>query len=320
MSETKKDDLSVVVFANRKDFFISKLCIASIRFYYPDVEILLVKDRLNGDFNTATLCKVFNVKVFELGKRYFGWSAGKIFFLLNDKIPKKRYLCLDSDIIFIGNLLDKLNLETGDFVLHPEVYPQPFSDMVKSVFLDEEKIKEYYPEYTYPGFFFNAGQTVVTPGLLSKEFFLPSFNPDQYPYFRDQAIFPLVDQSILNIVIPINMKNGSIKVSTVPYMLWSVDFFKDPTNQSIEKFSNGDDHPFLVHYAGDVRTHIIKMMKGSEILLFFRKFYYSKLTNFEIRLDRIQDRLAAYKPLARILYYKNRVLLELRKKTKGAQG
>lgn len=311
MNSTNTSDIAVAVFANRKDFFFTKLCIASIRYYYPEVEILLVKDRLNGDFDTNTLCRVFSVKVHELSKRYFGWSAAKIFFLLDKRLPRKRYLCMDSDIIFIGNLLHKLNAEKGDFVLHPEIYPQPFSDTVKGIFLDEEKIKPFYPEYQYPGFFFNAGQTVVTPGMLEEAMFSPAFDTTRYPYYRNPAVFPLVDQSILNIVIPISMRKNHLKVSTIPYMLWSVEFFGDLSHNSMSQFEDGSKYPFLVHYAGDVRTWRIEKMKGPQVLSFFRQFYHTKLSQKEIAADAKQDERAERKNLTKSLYYKNRILLEI---------
>lgn len=312
-----RKEIAVVVFANKKDFFCTKLCVASIRYYYPDVEIFLVKDHLNGNFNTATLRKAFNVKLIELEKKYFGWSAAKIFFLLNEKLPKRRYLCLDSDIIFVGNILHRLNEQPGDFVLHPEIYQQPFSDMVKKIFLDPEKVVSHYKEYSYPGFFFNAGQTVVTPGLLGREIFLPAFNPDRYPYYRDGSTFPLVDQSILNIVIPIKMQQQAVSVSTVPYMLWSVDFFKEPANNDMKNFEDGAPTPYLVHYAGDTRTHRIEEMKGYPLLQFFRSFYYGRLGKFSILRDKLQDVLAEKKKWVRFFYLKNRILIELGNRLKN---
>jgi hypothetical protein len=314
INEKDRNDIAVVVFANRKDFFLTKLCVASIRYYYPDVEIFLVKDYLNGNFHTSRLCKAFNVKLIPLGKRYFGWSAAKIFFLLNDKLPRRRYLCLDSDIIFIGKVLDKLNRENGDFVLHPEVYPQPFSDTVKEVFLDPEKVAPYYKEYAYPGFFFNAGQTVVKPGILKRDIFLPAFNPDVYPYYKNPNVFPLVDQSILNIVVSIMHKRKEITLSTIPYMLWSVDFFAEKDNQQFKKFADGS-HEFLVHYAGDVRTPEIEKMKGFDLLRFFREFYMARLSKAGQFADRQQDKLSKSR-LTRMLYYKNRIYIEIGKKLK----
>jgi len=55
----------------------------------PDVEIYLVRSP-ERDFYTGRLRKAFNVKLINLEKKIFGWSAAKIFFLLNDKLPRKK--------------------------------------------------------------------------------------------------------------------------------------------------------------------------------------------------------------------------------------
>ena len=61
-------EISIVVFCNAKDYFLTKICVASIRHFYPDIEILLVKDELNGKFSTRILERNFKVKVKLLKK------------------------------------------------------------------------------------------------------------------------------------------------------------------------------------------------------------------------------------------------------------
>ncbi|WP_394771887.1 hypothetical protein [Mucilaginibacter sp.] len=68
----KLNDLTVVVCCNRKDVFLARICIASIRYYYPDIDIELVKDSGNGTFNTYELEKYFGVKVVDLGIKKLG--------------------------------------------------------------------------------------------------------------------------------------------------------------------------------------------------------------------------------------------------------
>jgi len=310
-----QDDIAVVVFANRKDFFLTKLCVSSIRYYYPNVEIFMVKDQLNGNFNTKRFCNAFKVELIDLGRKFYGWSAAKVFFNLSNKLPKRRYLTLDSDIIFVGRVLDKLNRETGNYVVHPEVYPQPFTDMVKKVFLDPEKIVQHFKEYEYPGFFFNAGQIVVTPGIITPELIAPAFTPKAYPFYKDVETFPLVDQSILNISLAILSKHKKATVSKVPFMLWSVDFFADPSNNEFKKFADGS-FEFLVHYAGDTRVPQLEKMKGYELLKFFRDRYDARLSKFDLAADRMQDKLADQSKLVKMVFKKNRVLIELRNRFK----
>jgi hypothetical protein len=60
------NDLTIVVCCNKKDFFFARICIASIRYYYPDINIELIKDPGNGKFNSGELEKYFNVIDVEL--------------------------------------------------------------------------------------------------------------------------------------------------------------------------------------------------------------------------------------------------------------
>src|SRR5262249_16189620 len=93
--------ISVALFATTLDFRFTKICVARLRYYYPDVRIYLIKDKLNGDFDTSILTSRFNVELLDLGRKYYGWGAAKIHFVAHDRLPAGRYLVLDSDIIFL---------------------------------------------------------------------------------------------------------------------------------------------------------------------------------------------------------------------------
>ncbi len=58
----------IYIICHKLDFFLTKIAVASIRYYYPDVEINLIKDELNGDFATKDLEKYFKVKIVQLEK------------------------------------------------------------------------------------------------------------------------------------------------------------------------------------------------------------------------------------------------------------
>lgn len=306
----KERDISVVVFANRKDFFFTKICIASIRYYYPDIEIFLVKDKLNGNFTTKKLRKIYNVKLLKLGKNYFGWSAGKMHFLSSNNLESKRYLCLDSDIIFIGKVIERLENIPADFVVNPHYLTPPFSDYMKQIFLNPSEIKEIFSDYEYPGYFFNAGQMVVTPGLIPKGFFEKCFDFEKYPYYKNQHIFRTVDQSILNAAFPVLGKRKEIELVDVEFMKLSIDFFANGRDIKVQEIRRGT-LPYLVHYAGDVRDRQIDKMRGKEVLKEFKKLYYSNLSFVEKGLDKLQDILNTNKTLSFFLLKKNRVWIEI---------
>lgn len=47
------------------DLHLLKICVASIRFWYPHIPIFLIKDIFKGDFNTTEIEKNFNVNVLK---------------------------------------------------------------------------------------------------------------------------------------------------------------------------------------------------------------------------------------------------------------
>ena len=61
------NDLTIVVCCHKKDYFLARICVASIRYYYPSILIELVKDEGNGKFNTTELEKNLHVKAVDLG-------------------------------------------------------------------------------------------------------------------------------------------------------------------------------------------------------------------------------------------------------------
>jgi len=47
----------VYVVTWKNDFHLAKFCIASIRYWYPDIPIILIKGELHGDFDCDALYK-----------------------------------------------------------------------------------------------------------------------------------------------------------------------------------------------------------------------------------------------------------------------
>ncbi|TDH23302.1 hypothetical protein EXU57_17675 [Segetibacter sp. 3557_3] len=305
-----KNDISVILFANSKDFFLTKICVASIRFYSPDVKIYLVKDRLNGDFRTRYFEKAWNVQIIEFPNRYLGWGAGKVHILNYDKLPNERYLILDSDIIFIGDVIGRLKEKSSDFIVHGERYPEPFTDQVKETFIDPEAVLSVYPEYEYPGYFFNTGQFVARLNVISDDLITPGFNPHTYSYFLHRHLFRLPDQALLNTILPTAAKRKEITLDEMEFMLWSGDFFTKPENNNPELFKSGDKYPYLVHYAGDVRITDLEKMKGNKVLQFFKDLYEKKLSPSQRAFSRAQDSLYSSDLLRRLIFIKNRVLMK----------
>ena len=45
----------IVVITYKTLYFFTRICIASVRYFYPDADIYIIKDNLAGEFNTAEL-------------------------------------------------------------------------------------------------------------------------------------------------------------------------------------------------------------------------------------------------------------------------
>jgi len=303
------DSISVVIFANRRDFFLTKLCVASIRYYYPDQEIYLVKDLINGEFNSKIIEKKFNVKLIKLSKKYFGWGGAKLHFLIENNLLNKKVLFLDSDIIFLGKVIDKLFRNNSKFIINPEYFSLPLDSLVMQYYVNPEKIKHIYPEYEFPGYFFNVGQMVLTPSYVEESLLTPCFDKNRFPYYTKVESFNTAEQSILNVVLPIVFKNHNIEPGLVDFMKWSISFFENNNNDNADFLIDGNCE-FLLHYAGDVRTINLKKMKGFKLLSFFKKVYHSYFNYFENLYSDFQDLLYSNTYLNWILYKTNRIKMK----------
>ena len=109
----KVEKIAIACF--KKDMHLLRPCVASIRYWYPDVEIFLIKDYKKGNFSTREIEKIFNVKVFPTKRKIFGWPWSKLEIILHEK--REKYLFLDSDVVFLGKVLDKLNEYEEDFIV-----------------------------------------------------------------------------------------------------------------------------------------------------------------------------------------------------------
>jgi hypothetical protein len=68
----------VVISCYRFDLRLTRLCVASVRFWYPDIPIWLLKDRQYGDFSTREIEMYWNVRVYPSRQKTQGWGFGKL--------------------------------------------------------------------------------------------------------------------------------------------------------------------------------------------------------------------------------------------------
>jgi hypothetical protein len=267
----------IVVFCYKKDYFMTRPCVASIRYFYPQAEIYLLKDYLAGDFDSQELEKAFDVKELDLGIRNYGWSAAKVHFLLSKQFVGQRVLTLDCDIVFAGRFLEDLYRKTEgiDFVVDPEYYASPYEGNVPLHYYKFDDVKLFDPSFEFPGYVFNGGQMLVKTDKIPVDYITPLFDAVTFPYYKRRDILPQVDQSLLNYLLPKLAKEGKLTLGAENFMAWSNG--QEALNVNLAKLKEGETYPFLIHWAGVLRVADFSLMTRADILLFFENYYYSKV-------------------------------------------
>ncbi|RZK12485.1 MAG: hypothetical protein EOO46_03005 [Flavobacterium sp.] len=295
-------NIKIVIAVNKKDVWFCRICIASIRYYYPEVEIFLLKDELNGKFSTEEIEVNWKVQLISYDVKKFGWSAAKMHFYCDERFEGQRFLVLDSDIVLVGKLLDEsfVNDLAWDVVVSEEVVEDPSAEWFGQTYFDYNTVKTYDFHFKYQGYAFNCGQLFCKGNFLSARQLEPYFDFNSYPPWKRLDIFPLVDQSLFNYLLPSLAIQNKIKLSRENFMLWS----ENKQTLEMEFLPSSKGSPFLIHWAGALRTPFINRMSRSDILTFFEKYYYSK-----VNFGDIKRRIRLIKPLfnSGLRYIKKRV-------------
>lgn len=292
----------VAIACFKKDLYLLKPCIASIRYWYPDAEIYLIKDYIQGTFSTKEIEKAFDVKIFPAQRRFFGWPWSKLAVILHE--PKDKFLFLDSDVVFLGRVLDRLNQYEDDFIVTGMEADDKNNPTFNAHYIDMAKMESFDPQYRFPGYGFNCGQIVITSGLMKEADcdavieFEPSIT-NKYP-----AIFKHGDQGALNYIFGKASQAGKIKTRYEDFWIW-------PGLPAADKISLGgikrrEGIPYVLHWAGIKPTDFRKYARY-DILKFYEDEYYKKIPfgkwkqriDFLKRLLIVKIKIAKYKLLKR---------------------
>lgn len=284
----------------KKDLYLLKPCVASIRYWYPDVEIYLIKDYIQGAFSTTEIEEAFDVKIFPAQRKFFGWPWSKLAVILHEQ--KDKYLFLDSDVVFLGKVLDRLNEYEDDFIVTGMEEKDKFNHTVNAHYIDMKKMETFDPSYQYPGYGFNGGQIVMTSGLLKEKdcSTVISFEPNITNKHPD--IFKHGDQGALNYIFAKAHQTGKIKAKYADFWIWPG--LKAAEEIDLESIKNKVGIPYVLHWAG-IKPVDFRKYPRYDILRFYEDFYYSKIKAGKInrwwsyvkRLAIVKLKIAKYKLL-----------------------
>jgi hypothetical protein len=256
----------------KKDLYLLKPCIGSIRYWYPDVEIYLIKDYIQGEFSTKEIEETFNVKIFPAQRKFFGWPWSKLAVILHEK--KDKYLFLDSDVVLLGPVLDKLNEYDDDFIVTGMKEADKFNHTINAHYIDMKKMESFDPSYQFPGFGFNGGQIVMTSGILKDTDFASVVDFEPNILNKHPDIFKHGDQGPLNYIFAKAHQQGKIKLRYEDFWIWP----GIPAAQEIEldAIKNKTGIPYVLHWAG-IKPVDFRKYKRYDVLEFYEDYYYSRV-------------------------------------------
>ena len=258
----------VVISCYMLDVYLTRVCVASIRYWYPKVPIYLLKDRRYGDFSTREIESQWNVQVYPGREKNLGWGFGKLEILT--ELPTRRLLLLDSDIVFTGRLIDRLERFDEDLVV------ESFEEAAfEEEFFSFNGLRELDHQFEFPGYGFNTGQVVATTGKITKLDFIGLVDW-QTRTVKHPEVFKMGEQGLLNYVALRKAQNGELTIRRERFMLRPG---KDSCSDHIQlkDLNPQGQHQELIHWAGLRWGKTLSEMPRSEILLHFEKLYYQRV-------------------------------------------
>lgn len=260
----------IFIATHKYDMRFTRICVASIRYWYPSIPIYLIKDYINGNFDTSEIETAWNVWIFETARKKFGWGFSKLEPLFVQ--GRERYLILDSDIVFVGRVLDYLDGFAGDFIVQLERQPDA---EVKRLYFCLDEMRNWDPDFVYPDYTFNSGQLVATGGLIRREDFDDLVDWNTLPVTRKHPeVFTMGgDQGVLNYLLIKKAALNQLTVTRAPFMKYDEE---ELNAVDLTLLNEASPYPFLIHWAGRKKRRLRKMLR-SDILLHFEAMYYAKV-------------------------------------------
>jgi hypothetical protein len=259
----------VYIATHRADLRLTRICVASVRRWYPDIPIFLLKDEAHGAFSSREIEAMWNVQTWPTTPRRFGWGFIKLEPLFDAE--RHRYLMLDSDIVFLGRVIDALEQFDADFVVQEERQP-PVS--VPDLYFDAAKIRASLdPALSDPAFTFNTGQYVGTSGLIAREEFGALVEWSEPRRVKHPEMFNPSDQGVLNYVVLEKLRAGAISVARTPFMKWGE---REISPFEVAALDEDSPYPYVIHWAGLKKLRMRHMLRA-DILRHFEAAYYRRL-------------------------------------------
>jgi hypothetical protein len=272
----------IYVTASAHDARYTRICIASIRYFYPNIVIkLLAGSRLEAGLRDE-LGRHWDVSLSDVPAGDWGWGFVKLEPLFGT--PGERFLIVDSDTVFAGDILATRAASSADFLVDDE--QQSESDTHR-LYYNWRKVALVDPAARPPRFVFNSGQWFGTAGLLNRDDFALLMDwSKKPPRLRHPELFMPGEQGVLNYVLNRKAMLEGLCVDRRKIMRWPGHGMDDITAAMV----GAQRAPaVIVHWAG-LKNRRLRAMPGADILSLFERRYYERMPFGALRRRMRSDR------------------------------
>jgi hypothetical protein len=258
----------IYVTASARDSRFTRICVASVRYFHPEVPVRL----LAGGHLPAGLAKEL-LQYWDVQKAHFaigeyGWGFVKLEPLFG--APGEKFLMLDSDTALTGPVLNGWKNCDAQFLVDNEKYCET---NIRARYYDWQKLLEIDRKALAPRFVFNSGQWVGTAGVLTRDDFEPWLEwtfPRRLRY--PNHFFP-GEQGILNYVLNRKAILGEVSIESRSIMRWAGHGL---SGLDVKAVSEGTAPALIIHWAGMKKVRHGAMV-GADLLSYFEGIYYRRL-------------------------------------------
>jgi len=264
----------IYVAASAHDARFARICVASIRYFYPDLPIRLLA---GGDLQSGLieeLRSAWNVQQAAVPHGDYGWGFVKLEPLFLS--PGHRFVVLDADTVITGPILDLMKDSDASFIVDDETQSQ--EDTVR-LYYNWNGLRAIDREARSPLFVFNSGQWLGSAGILTRDDFSPWIRWDMPRSLRYPEHFMGGEQGVLNYVLNQKHASSGLRVERRRLLRWPGHGMD---GLSAERVIDRTAPALVVHWAGMKRNRLQDMV-GADLLQFFESYHYQRVYAGSIR-------------------------------------
>lgn len=264
----------VYVAACARDARLTRICVASIRYFYPDIPIRLLAGDLLQRGLAEELRRYWGVELVSLPARDYGWGFVKLEPLFGP--AGERFFVMDVDTVLTGRVLDLRAESDAPFLVDDERLSE--ADC-KRLYYDWDKLREVDANVQPAHTALNGGQWFGTAGLVTREEFDPWLEWTFPRRLRYPAWFMGGEQGVLSCVLLKKEALEGLSIDRRTLMRWPGTSL---AGLEPDRVSAGLAPPLVIHWAG-MKTMCLRNMAGADLLEFFERYYYRRLPGGSLR-------------------------------------